>query len=104
MIGPGRTFGLQIESHPVGCFECCFGRAIGMEPHMVESKAAGDAKEPFPACFVYGCVAGEREFAVLDGAAEMDRVAVDSEVGALGFEFAHAEFDGAGRAIIWAPA
>jgi hypothetical protein len=93
VVGPGRPFGLEIEPDAAGCFEGCFRRAVGMEPHVVEAEAAGDAENAFPTYFVHGGIAGEGKFAVLDGTAEMDQSAVDGEVSALGAELAHAEFD-----------
>ena len=69
LIGPAGL-DLVIEAEFIRRDERRLGRAIGMEPEQVQPVGLGDADDPLPGLHVGGRMAGEREDAALQRAAE----------------------------------
>ena len=91
MVWPTWAFGLQIEAYTVGGGEGSFGRAVGMETHVVQSILSADAEHAFPGGFVHGGVAGEWKVAIFHRAAKLRDAAVYVEHLSFRPELPHAE-------------
>ncbi len=90
LIGPARL-DLVIEPEFIRRDERRFRRTVGVEPKQVQPVAFGDADDALPGFHVGGRMAGEREDAALQRAAEEGLAAVDEELRALGRNLAQAE-------------
>ena len=80
VVRPGGTFGLQVETQPVGHTESRFRRAIGMETNVVEAVLLALAEHSLPRRFVCRRVARFGERAVAHRASQKERTSVDVEL------------------------
>ena len=91
VVGPRRTFGLQVDAHTVGSTEGSLGRTVAVEAHVVQTVLLALTEDAQPLRLVGGRIARQREAAVLHRAAQMERTAVDIELASLDRDVAHAE-------------
>ena len=91
MIGPRRSFGLQVEAHLVGSGKGGFGRAVAVEAHMVEPILTTLLEDSEPRRLIGGRIARLGEAAVLYRATQPDGFAVQVELRSADADVAHAE-------------
>ena len=100
VVRPGGTFGLQVETQPVGHAESRFRRAIGMEANVVEAVLLALAEHSLPRRFVCRRVARLGERAVAHRAAQEERTSVDVELLSPGTYLTQSESHADGHALI----
>ena len=96
LVGPAGL-DLVIEAQLVGGNKGGLGRAIRVEADQVQAVGLGDADDALPRINIRRRMAGEREDAAFERAADEHLVAVEQELIALGRDFAQAE---GGRATV----
>ena len=90
MVRPRRSFGLQVDAHLVGSLEGSVGRTVAMEAHMVEAVILAFPEHLQPLLLVGGRIARLGEAAVLHGATQEQRPAVDLHLPSLDADVAQA--------------
>src|SRR5690349_3480954 len=90
-VGPGRTFHLQVKTRSVGSIKSGFGRAPGMETHMVQTIRPGYPENAHPGSGVRCRITGQRKNSTLQCTAKKCTLSVDGELGTLGRKVPHAK-------------
>lgn len=90
-IGPRGAFDLEVEAQFIGCGECGFRGAPGVEAHMIQAMGFAGSDDTLPGVGIGGWVAGEGEDGAFEGAAEECGGSVDGDLGADGMDLAQAE-------------
>jgi len=88
---PEREFRLEIDALFVCCGEAGFGRAVGVETHMIQAPLLEDFENPPPSLYIHRGVTGQREGAPFVGPAEKDGEIVESDAHAGAGDFAKTE-------------
>ena len=70
--GPEREFRLEIDALLICCGEAGFGRAVGVEAHMIQAPLLEDFENSPPSLHVHRGVTGQWEGAPFVGSAEKD--------------------------------
>ena len=93
VVGPRRPLGLKVETEAIGSHEGGFRRTIAVEAHVVQAVVLAFADDTLPRGGVGGREARLGETAVLDGAAQVDTLAVQEYVATADGHLAEAEGD-----------
>ena len=100
MIGPRRTFGLQIEAYLVCCGKGSLWRTIAMEAHVVQSILTTLLKDAQPRSLIGGRITRLREATVLHRSTHPDGLAVEIELTPLDADVADSETQREWSAVI----
>ena len=100
VVGPRRSFGLQVDAEAVGSHEGSLGRAIAVEADVVETVLLTFPEQTHPRGGVGGRIARLREAAVLHGATQMNGVAVEEDITFLHLHLAETEGDADGHPVV----
>ena len=90
VVGPRRSFGLQVEAQLVGSLEGGVGRTVAVEAHVVQTVVLALLENLQPLFLVGGRIARLGEAAVLHGATQEQRPAVNLHLPSLDADVAQA--------------
>ena len=88
---PHAALGLEVEAEFVGGGKCGLRRAPGVEAHAVQTPGLADADDVLPGRDIHGGIAGQRKSAAIVRGAEVEQLAVQQDVLALGLDLAQAK-------------
>ena len=100
VVRPAGSLRLDVESRHVGCEERSLWRAVGVEPHVVESISFACLEHVHPLIHAHRRIACEGEVAVLHGSAQLGLPSVDEEHPSFDFKLAHSEHRLEGIALL----
>ena len=100
MIGPRRSFGLQIKTNLVGSYKCGFGWTIWMEPHCIEAIFLALRKDAFPRFYIGRRITSFRKAAVADSASYLHHFVIEQDVSSFNAYLSHTESDRNGVTMI----
>ena len=100
MIGPRRSFRLQIETNLVSSYKCGFGWTIRMEPHCIETIFLTFRKDAFPGFYIGGRITRFRKTAVANSASYLHHFVIEQDISSFNAYLSHTEGDWNGVTVI----